>query len=620
MPVLVPVPSPVSVTGPTFDELRIVNMNGTVIQDLQNFQLTQVEWQLSNMGLLQFTVATDEPTFAPYGQITATHEIQYFRRGLLYWWGVIVDTELQGDGSTTQVTCYGLLWYAHKRFFGKANRVNWLTGYALETGFNYPVTRWSAVGGCTATFPIPAIPVIGQAPAGTGGASAADLGAGRFTMVQLAGADNTNLAAGLNAYYKQRVTFPTGPWTPQSPGLVFTAYYNALAFTGPANKSTALGAQQSGLWMQLYEIDGVTPIYINGLTGAAGKKSGQAISQAQITTATPTSQLVRLQVGLVPPNRPFIAELRMYAPGGKIQWGGMSLTQQDGYYSNTAGEAENIIVQRMAQIGMQPSSLGGDNLSQMDNTKTDLNMGFNCPGMNQLRTCSYPYANHANILDSLTDWTAEYQGLDMEIMFQDAHHRTFTTWGTASKGRKGVFQSSVQGQANGTGQGLALVFNPLLASAQFSANAENGASNVLEIGVDDSTASDQGSANVEGGYIDEDNFGGIDIEIVETAPNDITIAALGPLAKQRQRTVNGTPLAPVIRTRADDPTFGPIYIGAPGLHVGDTVLVFGNYGWIALNGVVMRVTQIDLYPSDDGDVVDFTLGLPDPYAGVPSPV
>jgi hypothetical protein len=603
LPVLVPSGGATSVAGETVNELRVVNTLGEVIESVANFQLTQVQWQLNGMGLLQFTIPTDELTWVDYGQAGPTNEIQYFRRGLLYWWGVIVDSELQGDGSTTQVTCYGLFWYLHKLFFGKANRVNWLKGYSLAAGFTRPVTQWTQEG-TVASFPSPEAPLIGQS---------GNLLDGTNTVVQLSGAGNTNQAAGEDAYYRQRITFSTGPWTPQAPGLTLTGYYYLLNFTGPANKTAALGNQQSGLYLALFEIDGTTPIYIQD----GNPKSGAAVSNAQITNATAIGSYVRLQAGLIPPNRPFVAEVRLYAPGGRIQWGGLSLTQQDGYYPETGGEDENILVQRIVQIAQNQA---GPIFAQMDPSKVDLNILENCPNMNIRRTASYPYANHQNMLDALTDWTTEYQGMDMEILFTDPQHRTFTTWGTAAKGRKGVFQSATSSQPNGKGQGLALIFDPLLGSAQFSANAENGGNNVIEIGVDNSTSTDQGSANIEGGSIDHSLFGGKDIEIVESAPNDITVGQLGPLATQREKSINGVPLAPVIRTRADDPTFGPITVGSPGLKVGDTVLVFSDYGWTKIQGVVMRIVQIDLYADDTGEVVDFTLNLPDPWAGVPSPV
>lgn len=609
MTLLTPPPAAVAPpAGPRGDFLVLTDIYGVFVQGLRNYQLTQVEWQLNNMGLIQFTIPTTEPTFAPYGKETARWEIQYYRYGRLYWWGVMVDVEILGDGSTTQVTGYGLFWYAHKRFFGMANRVQWAKGYDYDSGFVQPATHFTAVD-THVSWPVPPSPLIGQS---------GDLTNGQYTAVQLSGADNTNQTAGEDAYWEQTVAFPDGAWTPQAPGLVLTCWYYLLAFTGPAaNFPGTLGATMRGLYMQLFLADGTTPIYNVGTVHDDGSytpnlQSGLAVSVAQITATADTEEWTRLQVGLVPPQGlagGFVVKYRMYAPGGKILWSGLAFNQLDGFYPETGGEDENIIVQRIAQICFQPTSLGDDNLEQMDTSKTDLNFGFDCPNMPIRRTASYPYSNHQNILEALNDWTSQYQGLDMEILFPDTQHRNFTTWGNANLGRKGVFQPA-----------LPLFIDPFLASGQFSANAENGGNNVTEIGVDMSTSIDQGAANVEGGFIDHGSFGGKDIEIVENAPNDISIGALTPLAKQREKSIGGTPLAPVIRTRATDPTFGPIIVGAPGLKVGDTVPVFGSYGWMVFTGEVFRVVQIDLYPGPDGDVVDFTLNLPDPYAGVPSPV
>lgn len=686
MPVLVSSPAPPSLFGPDNDELRIVNMDGSVVSTIQNFQVNQVEWQLNNMGLLQFTIATAEPSFAPYGILGPTYELQYYRRGNLWWWGIIVDSELQGDGSQTQVTCYGILWYAHKRFFGMANRVNWVKGYSLKYGFTQPASSFTAVS-TTASFPVPPSALIGQAHTnyailsavpGThkftisgnwtgiftvaskikvvGGANAGTytisavsyttytiitvsetipsssaagyitpvdataIFAGKYTVVELSGVGGANQPAGEDAYWEQSITFNNpangsgdGPWTPQAPGIALTAYYYLINFTGPAaNFPGGLGATMRGLWMGLYEVDGTTPIYV--IDGNV--KSGAAVSVAQITKSTQIGTWVRLQTGLVPPDRTFVLKYRFYAPGGKILWGGLSVTQQDGYYPSPDGEDENIVVQRIAQIGMQPTTLlnpegtGPDNLQFMDTSKTDLNMQFNCPTMSQHRTATYPYANHQNILEALLDWTTEYQGVDMEIMFSTPTQRIFTTWGNANNGRKGVFYPKMP---------LVIGGNVVISQSQMSANAENGGNNVLEIGVDDSTASDQGSANVEGGSFDNTLFGGKDIEIVESAPNDVTIGKLNALAQQRQQSINGVPLAPVLRTLVASSLLGPILIGSYGLKVGDLVPVFGQYGWMQFNGQVLRIAQIDMYP-DEGDVADFTLNLPDPYAQVPSPV
>lgn len=681
MPVLVSTPPPPSTVGPENDELRVVNMDGSVVSALQNFQINQVEWQLNNMGLLQFTIATAEPSFTPYGKQGPTYELQYYHRGALWWWGVIVDTELQGDGSQTQVTCYGLLWYAHKRFFGMANRVNWIKGYSLNFGFGQPVTAWTAVS-TNPSFPIPPSSLIGQghtnyailavnqsarkftisgnwtslftvgtklvvagstpndgtytitavtfttvtimsvseaipSSSAEGFVTPADLTpifAGKYTVVQLAGPGGSDQAAGEDAYYEQSVTFNNpangsgnGPWTPQSPGISLTAYYYLISFTGPAaNFPGGLGATMRGLWMGLYEVDGTTPIHV--IDGNA--KSGAAVSIAQITKAASTGAWVRVQTGLVPPPRPFVLKYRLYAPGGKILWGGLSVTQQDGYYPDPEGEDENIVAQRIAQIGFQPSSLGTDTLSKMDTTKTDLNIQFNCPTMGQHRTAIYPYANHQNILEALLDWTVEYQGIDMEILFTTPTQRIFTTWGNANNGRKGFFYPLMP---------LVIGGNVIIDQSQMSANAENGGNNILEIGVDDSTATDQGSGNVEGGSIDTALFGGKDIEIVESAPNDVTIGKLNALAQQRQKSINGVPLAPVLRTLIASQLLGPILVGSFGLKVGDLVPIYGQYGWMQFNGEIYRIAQIDYYP-DEGDVADFTLNLPDPYAQVPGPV
>lgn len=608
MPVLeLPPSAPAPHTGPVVHELRLVTTGGVVQQELANFQLTQVQWQLNSMGLIQWTIPTQEPTFAPYALDTAKWEIQYFRYGQLYWWGVMVDVEILGDGSTTQVTGYGLFWYAHKRFFGMANRVNWVKGYTYNNGFQQPATHFTPVSTHTDYSVTPPSPLIGSGP---------------NTVVQLSGAGGTDQAAGEDAYLEQSVSFPNGGWTPQAPGLIMTAWYYLENFTGPAaNFPGGLGATMRGLWMGLYKIDGVTPLYNVGAAHDDGSytpnlSSGQATSAAQITKAATTGSWVRLQAALIPPVTgsgapfPFVCKFRLYAPGGKILWGGLAMNQLDGYYPPAVGNVrENVIVQRIAQICLQPSSLHDDNLEQMDTSKTDLNIGFDCPTMNVSQSTSYPYANHQNIMEALQDWQSQYQGLDMEILFPDPQHRNFTTWGTANKGRKGLFQPW-----------LPLFIEPFLESGQFSANAENGGSNVLEIGVDMSTTVDSGAANIEGGYINKTEFGGKDIEIVETAPNDINVGALQPLARQRQQTIGGTPKAPVIRQAANWIGFGPIIVGSYGLHVGDTVPVFGTYGWMVFTGQVYRIVQIDYYPGEDGGVVDYTLNLPDPYAQVPSPV
>lgn len=597
-PIAAPLPPPLvgdSVLVNT--QFLIVDEFGETLDDIPVKQIEDIRYMLDTYDQLTLLVPTADTTLAPYAMKGASYECQLWMQGNLYFWGVLGRVQNQ-SGGLTEITCYGLFWYFHKLFFGAANRRNLLSGDTNnDPKFVFPGysgtephnssgfigDEWTPVE-CAATLPTtPPNPILGWQ--------------GNTNVAQLVAA-----GGGLDAYYFTRVVFPPAD---DEKFLFLTAWYYVVdpSTFAPAATYAATGNQQRGLFIELEDEDGnlivpdpswLSPLY----------------TFAQITNATPQGDWIRLQTAiLVPPmsiySDPIHASCRLYAPAGTTLWGAVSLVHDDNLGTPPSGEDQATTIATIVDYAQGRIPI----LVSPNDPKTDLNIDTDCPATGVVRIQQYPFANHQSIEDALVNYTTLYDGVDFSIEFPDRYHRTFTTYPKSMKGRKGFLQPDL---ALVYGGNLGLV---VVDDSQISVDSENAASSVVEFGVNSGTTSDSGAANEEGGAFDLSLMNGKDIELVETAPPDIVINSLASLAIRRLKMLNGVPVAAVIRV-ADGLAFvAPALRGMPGLHVGDVVPVYIQYGWITIDQL-MRIVQIDLYPNQ-GFVADFTMNLPDPYAGIP---
>jgi hypothetical protein len=148
----------------------------------------------------------------------------------------------------------------------------------------------------------------------------------------------------------------------------------------------------------------------------------------------------------------------------------------------------------------------------LDHGKSDLNIDRNIPITGLVRNITYQFAEHRNIADAILEFVRAGD-IDFDFIITPAT-RTFTI----HYPRKGHHRLD-----------LALELDDTVADFTWSWDGEAGASNVVILGPGD------GPDRPEGGAADQAAFGGLTLEWVEQAPDDVTVGQLDDQAAERLR-------------------------------------------------------------------------------------
>lgn len=100
-------------------------------------QVEEIEWALNEPDSCRFAFGTLAPGAETVQALS--REVQVWRNGRLMWWGVPVRPEANSKRVTVQAS--GLTWYFDHRYFGKANRTN----YLLNGSFENDLANWTTV-------------------------------------------------------------------------------------------------------------------------------------------------------------------------------------------------------------------------------------------------------------------------------------------------------------------------------------------------------------------------------------------------------------------------------------------------------------------------------------------
>ena len=200
--------------------------------------------------------------------------------------------------------------------------------------------------------------------------------------------------------------------------------------------------------------------------------------------------------------------------------------------------------------------------------KSDLNIGTAGAATGVVMDTTYQFAEHRNILDAILEYV---RGgfIDIDIALTPTT-RTFTTLAP----RKGHHRSD-----------LPLTLDTTVANFSYSWDGEAAATSVVILGPGD------GPDRPEGGASDTTAIGGLTLEWVETAPDDVTVGRLDDRAAERLRVgVN-----PTVIEATTLPGVG--VIGQ--LQTGDTAPVTISRGPLALSAVTYRAVAISINPHTD---------------------
>lgn len=133
-------------------QLLTCNMAGVPYAEIANAAISAITWELNGWGEMEFSLpATDAQAFDELREDYQTkREVQVWRNGRLIWWGVYVAGT--SDDKTITFTCYGLLWYFSRRFFGPVHSNAMPAVLANGNMESTPVTAgWNLAAGVTAT-------------------------------------------------------------------------------------------------------------------------------------------------------------------------------------------------------------------------------------------------------------------------------------------------------------------------------------------------------------------------------------------------------------------------------------------------------------------------------------
>lgn len=354
--------------------LKAVENDGTLIDDLlladgrRGATVETIVDELNGAGSCRFTTPLADADGTAFGTaLDFGVEVQVLRDGSStpVFWGVIVGYSEDSDTGVASFDAAGLLYYFGRRFWGKADRTNYLSNPEFESG----LTGWTTNGaGLTATA----------------------VSSKRVLNAQSAQLDG---AVGQDYFLSQSQTITAG-----DPGLLLTLagwfLIDDASWFGPALESRGLyvEAREAGVFQtnSIVTIDSDTP---------------RGWQRAETTI-------------WIPPNKTWSIQVRLYAPGGTIFWDAISITAMESYSPNflDGGYDEASIARDIVLHGQNPTY-----------GKNDLNIGHDTTDVGVIRLFTRQFADHGNLLDDLNQFPNMENGLDFDIVLT-ATTRTFTTY------------------------------------------------------------------------------------------------------------------------------------------------------------------------------------------------
>lgn len=493
---------------PRGDKYRVlvVNQSGYAYGELENAQVDSVTWELNGMGGADFSVPTLDPK-APL--LRVGREVQIWRGDQILFWGPLVRPQVSKDEARYQ--CSGLLWYFGRRFLGRADRHNFLPNGDFERG----LAEWTPTG---------LVATIVDDPVVDGRRAA-----------RLAGATVEH-----DTYLKQNL----GPKPPGGHPLGDLLTIAGWVYVTSADY-TGVAYDARGLYMERRDSSGRL----------------LAVTWDPIDDATPRDKWHRLEVYLPNVMEGDIVEVRLYPPKGIAYYDLVTLTTMESLAFNGRDQAQ-IMEGLVLYAQDRPTAPIAQNFRH---GKSDLRIDTNCPvtGRPTIER-AYQMADHANILESLQEFTETRYGVDMDVEIS-AYKRTFTTYYPS----KGAYRPH-----------LALELGRNIADFTWSYDGETAANSVVVLGPGD------GPDREEGGAVDWVSNEGVTLESVEVAPDGTDVGILDHMAAEALRLARQPEIIDVTTHQGAGDLIAE-------LRTGDRVPVRIAHGPVAVDDTY-RVAQITL--------------------------
>lgn len=323
--------------------------------------------ELNNWGTFDFRIPTLDTQATECRPLE--REVQLWRDGKCWWWGVIIDREATEDG-WTHVQCYGLEWYFAQRLFGPI-ATNYLTNGTFEAG----LSGWTAVG-CTASV---------------------------NTSWKVRGTQSAHLSVGSadqDAYLVQYITVSGNP--DQA-----VAYKASAAFRiNPTATWNGPALYERGLYLERIVGGVVQDDYLwEPITNDTERDGSEVFIETPGAVFVPAGQTQTLGV-------------RLYCPSEGIDWDEVKVVVEESVSTPVAGEDAATLIGRVVEYAQTGTGKG-----------VDLNINYAyTPTGKFLSLRAYQFFDHGNCWEAISEF-ASGGVCDIGVVWNDSGtERTFTIW------------------------------------------------------------------------------------------------------------------------------------------------------------------------------------------------
>lgn len=532
-------------------QVLTTTMAGVPYAEIANAAIDSIAWELNGWGEMQFRLPVNDAQawveLRPEYQ--TKREVQVWRNGRLIWWGVYLAAS--ADDKTVTFTCFGLLWYFSRRYFGPVH-TNTTTALLVNGTFEHATvtTGWGVTAGVTAT---------GSTARRRGGSKAIKL---------------TTSGSGVQSYYiAQAVAMPT------------PARIKGLKWTASA-------------W-QYIESVAVKDFFDRGLELTRVDSGGVGIDPYSDSLSKPDDPLgrwIRRETSIeVPAGAADNVGVALYAPtSGVVYWDDVVLEYQQRTGAIEGEDWSDDYLRRIVNYGAGNSGGGSEGPGGTAHdqkswwgarvNKSGLNVTWTGAGVaaGSLPIDTYwDHADEGNIFSAIADLAAR-NIVDFEITWPtNGRSRTFTSYAP----RKGS-----------TKNGLAVEDGRNVVSYRYAVDGRDRANDVRVVGRGQGTIREEGQAGGPTVSV------GPQLESIVSPPFEIEGQALIDLANQEQARRSEPVRVPTITVAAgmfmgDTQPGGTAETGAP-LAVGDSLPLRLNNGWVQENAT-RRVVKMTLHPATE---------------------
>jgi hypothetical protein len=532
-------------------QVLVTTMAGVPYAELANVEIESITWELNGWGeaILRMPVNDSQARTEMAAEYQTRREIQIWRNGRLIWWGVYVAGD--ADDQFVRFTCFGLLWYFSRRYFGPVH-TNTTTALLTNGTFEHATvtTGWSVTAGVTAS----------------GSTTRRRTGSKSIKLV--------TSGSGVTDYYiAQAVAMPT-------PARIKPLVWTASAW----QYRESVTAQD--FWdraLVITRVDG----------------GGVSIDPFADSLAKPDEELGRWVYReasvTIPAGATGNMGIALYAPAaGTVYWEDAVLTYQQRTGAVEGEDWSDDYLRRIFNYGAGNTGGGseGPGGSVIDQkswwgarvNKSSLNMTWTGSGSaaGSLRADAYwDHADEGNIFEAIAD-LARRNIVDFEITWAtNGRSRTFTTYAP----RKGS-----------TKNGLAAELGRNIVSFRYAVDGRARANDVRVPSRAPATVRETGQAGGPTVSVEPQ------LEAIISPASEIEGQALIDLATSEQARRADAVRMPTITVHAgpymgDTQPGGTAEAGAP-ITVGDSIPVRMSHGWVQENAT-RRIVRMTLRPATE---------------------